>query len=639
MTSGLRRCFTLIAAGLAGWVIGYVMADARVFNASNDAGHHSSPTRDSVRANTRIRDEEDTTFRNALAQALHEPGPLARRRGFREAISALRSEEMTEALSIIRRLEAQTASDLSEKIYSRWAEINPAEAAQAAASDGEDWSYGAMQAVMDVWSVTAPEEAQQWIVSLHDSNTQLDALHDFLLAIATSDPQRAVRLKRELLSASQLTPALRAKGTGDLDRAVFWAWGSQNGREAMQAALNLQESSAQSMALCGALNGWASRDFRAALRAVANLPSSITVIEYVIGYAYKVDPNEVAAGILELPAGPLRMTALSKAMESLCTRDLALAQRLVADISPGPMAQGIGSTVIFALAASDPEAAATFLAGLSPSQHGENDFLYLGRTWAQSSLAGALEWASQIAVPKNQQAAILGVLKTWADDEPASAATWAIEHLSDENAAEVLRNIYDEWCRSETMVALDWALALPAGKSRDTALGHVIGPLAASDLTRATQLFDELSKDSQYSAAAEIASEWADSDPASAAQWALQLTDESVRGNALGQVMEKWTTDDLSAAEDWVRAMPAGTIRDVSLAHFIAAARGTDPERAAGLLTLIADAEERENTASSIVTNWKRSDKVAALRWLQTTPALPPDARRRLLLEFESRNR
>src|SRR5678816_2376738 len=164
MTSGLRRCFTLIAAGLAGWVIGYVMADARVFNASNDAGHHSSPTRDSVRANTRIRDEEDTTFRNALAQALHEPGPLARRRGFREAISTLRSEEMTEALSIIRRLEAQTASDLSEKIYSRWAEINPAEAAQAAASDGEDWSYGAMQAVMDVWSVTAPEEAQQWIV-------------------------------------------------------------------------------------------------------------------------------------------------------------------------------------------------------------------------------------------------------------------------------------------------------------------------------------------------------------------------------------------------------------------------------------------------------------------------------------------
>jgi hypothetical protein len=73
---------------------------------------------------------------------------------------------MTEALSVIRRLDAQVASDLCEQIYSHWAEIDPAQAAQqATAFNREDWSWGAMQTVMAVWSVSAPEEAKQWIVN------------------------------------------------------------------------------------------------------------------------------------------------------------------------------------------------------------------------------------------------------------------------------------------------------------------------------------------------------------------------------------------------------------------------------------------------------------------------------------------
>jgi hypothetical protein len=591
-----------------------------------------------MNASLRFRDADEATFRTALAEALQETGPLARRRKFSAAISALRAEEMREALSMIRRLDRQVANNLVRQIFTRWAEINPAQAAQyATASIYEDWSWHALRATMDVWSANAPERAVEWIVTLRDQDVISSSLRAFLFAVAESDPQRALRLKRDLASDSRLARLPRAE-FGWFDHNIFAAWGRRSGSEAAKAALTLPEPSERRSAIRGALNGWASRDLQAALRFAGTVRqplSPIDAVEAIIIGQPNIDPEELAAGILELPAGPVRTAALSKAMERIAESDPALAQRLIAEVPPSAAANQMHSIVAGALAARDPQAAAAFLAGVPRGRCRDEDFLKVGRSWARSDLDAALQWAANVPVEKLQQSAVSGALETWADTEPSSAATWAITHLSEEKAADMLSSICGEWSRSDLTGALDWALALPDGKSRSASLQRLLGPLAANEPARAMQLFSELPEDSQSTAASEIAEQWARKDPTSAAHWTLRLADESVRDNALGTVMQQWIAEDISSAENWVRALPAGAARDAAATRFIDDAYNSDPARAAGLLPMIADLEQREDAASSLLSEWRRSDKAAARAWIQTTPALAPDARKRLLLDFE----
>ena len=641
MKAGFFRLLALIGATLAGWVVGYVVADARLSSARNDVGGNASADREPTRGHSsaRFRDADDATFRTALAEALQESGPLARRRRFSAALSMLRVEEIPDALAMLRRRYDEVALDLSQKVYVCWAEIDPAQAADHALASDKGFLFDEM--IMNVWTASAPDAAMQWLTKLRKRERISSLLDSFLSTVATSDPRRALRLRHELSSDKWANPALAEQSSAARDQKIFAAWGYRNGPEAVQEALNLPEISARSQALKGALSGWGSRDLRAALRFASTLPQPFSRIEAVDSLLNRedADPNEVAASILELPAGPLRTAASFRAMDYLPERDPALAQRLIADVPRGELAAQMQSKITSALAASDPEAAAAYLATLPPGQDRDRDFQNLGRTWAESDPEAALEWATHVASAKFQKSAIFAALQTWADHEPASAANWAIAHLSDEKAADILGSICSEWMRSNPAAVLDWALALPRGKSRSTALEKAVGPLAATDPARAVQLFSELPDDLQHSAAEGLATKWAATDPASAAVWALQLAEEYVRHLALDSVIQRWTTDDAPAAEDWVRTMPAGAGRDAVAARCIEAASGRDPARAAGLLPMITDAEQRESSASNLIDQWMHRNKAAARAWLETTSALPPDARRHLLEKFESKYR
>jgi hypothetical protein len=141
---------------------------------------------------------------------------------------------------------------------------------------------------------------------------------------------------------------------------------------------------------------------------------------------------------------------------------------------------------------------------------------------------------------------------------------------------------------SDFDVALRSALAITDDTDRVVRLREIARLIETTDLPAAVERAKRLSQMERWQVLQALGSRWAESDPGTAAAFALKSTGTRYGWNPfLNAVLEKWAATDFSAANSWLAGLPAG---------------------------------QRSNLTASLVNSLARRDPPGALRVLESQP-------------------
>jgi hypothetical protein len=195
---------------------------------------------------------------------------------------------------------------------------------------------------------------------------------------------------------------------------------------------------------------------------------------------------------------------------------------------------------------------------------------YNGNFDAAMKLATTVQFRSP-----DEQAMLLNYMAgQWASFEPEKAAQWVQNLPEGQSRNQALVGLASSWAEKDAPKAADFAEQLPAGQVRQTALRQAIG-------------------------------NWIMTDPVAASTWINQFPPSEDFDQAVASVatMHDLVEEHVDVALSW-----AGTIVNDSL---------------------------RSQALNQIISTWALQDRAAALKYAQTAPGLSPDARDQLTQQLQ----
>ena len=234
--------------------------------------------------------------------------------------------------------------------------------------------------------------------------------------------------------------------------------------------------------------------------------------------------------------------------------------------------------------------------------------------------------------PASRDALCAALVAAWARTEPRAAIEWAVAHAkaddADSRANTAAQYAFLRWVSSDAKAAFTWWQALPPSAMRD-ALGMEASTHFAEDgdFETAKTLFRYVPGSSRRDTLSHFASLYAQRDAAGAAGWlaTLNLVDlppYNQYPNPVSDVVPRYFSRDPEGAAQWAESLPAGTLRDQSLAHVAIKIAQTNPSAAVEWLGKITDPKTRTGAAQWIVNPWKAEDPAAARAWVATQTVL-----------------
>lgn len=198
--------------------------------------------------------------------------------------------------------------------------------------------------------------------------------------------------------------------------------------------------------------------------------------------------------------------------------------------------------------------------------------------------------------------------------------------------------------------ALRSAFAITDDTDRVVRLREIARSIETTDLPAAVERAKRLTQMERWQVLQALGSRWAESDPATAAAFALKSTGTRWGWNPfLNAVLEKWAATDFAAANTWLAGLPAGRRRDLtaSLVNSLSRrdAQGAlrvlenqpgakqmawlyqpifeqwaqrDPAVASVAAKNLAPGNAREQAIQAVVTAWASESPEAAIAWAQT---------------------
>ena len=207
---------------------------------------------------------------------------------------------------------------------------------------------------------------------------------------------------------------------------------------------------------------------------------------------------------------------------------------------------------------------------------------------------------------------------------PAQAAQWLADNPNVPDRHAFLTQISSAWADSDLVAALRWSTTLPPDQRQGVLLdiGYETARTNPKDaLSIASTLPPSPERDTLLSFAA---SQWAASDFGTAAQWAQQVPDQSLRQELLASIAVASAKQDPGTAA----ALAATELQDQSVkarAQVAIVQRWAelDPEQAATWVAQLTESPAESEAAWNLVTLWASHDKATAAAWIQTLPLGP----------------
>ena len=213
--------------------------------------------------------------------------------------------------------------------------------------------------------------------------------------------------------------------------------------------------------------------------------------------------------------------------------------------------------------------------------------------------------------PAERAAGSATVMSAWAARDPEAAAAYLENEaggfgLGGKEAGPAAAAIALEWAPRDPASAILWAAALP-DELRSAALTAATGTATEADIFKAREVLASLPDSSlRAEASAPLASQWAATDPQSAAAWAGTLSSAAERSAAVSGVASAWMLRDPAAASQWVNSLPAGDAKDAAIVALTnSPAIRNDAGSAAAWAGTIGNTALRDRALASALQRWR----------------------------------
>ncbi|MCH2060002.1 MAG: hypothetical protein MK183_05190 [Verrucomicrobiales bacterium] len=218
------------------------------------------------------------------------------------------------------------------------------------------------------------------------------------------------------------------------------------------------------------------------------------------------------------------------------------------------------------------------------------------------------------------------ILRTWASKDPVAAGEYLVKSVLDSGVDDwqmrrSAASVASEWVRQDSDGALKWAKSLPE-EVRGDALNNVVQHFTTDNPLKAADIAMSLEGESQERALRSIADQWSRTHPEAALQWAATLEGDT-KSEAMEEALENWASQDPDAAVAFV-----GDLSSSEQERFVPevaerwARRDADSAQAAAQwVSDFPESEGRERATGEVVEAWMRSDPTAASTWLGEQPA------------------
>ncbi len=306
-------------------------------------------------------------------------------------------------------------------------------------------------------------------------------------------------------------------------------------------------------ALRALVSVWLRADAPAALAWAKSLPDidRAPAMESALFELARRDPLQVIELAQQTLSGPALERTLFHALQLMTADDPSAAAGLVRLLPAGETQTRAALDVARGLAVKDPAAALAFV-GQLPAGSAQTLALNNALTsWAATAPAAAGQYVAGLPAGPAQDAAAAHLAALLAID-PVNALAWAnaLGAASARDAA--LIRIASTWAQADAPAASRWASAQPPGPTMTTALGGALSYWLLVDAPAVRNFVSELPASSQPAAAASVAPQLAQRDPAATIAWAQTLVAPAAREAAVTAAYSRWLDNAPAAARAWL---------------------------------------------------------------------------------------
>jgi hypothetical protein len=356
-----------------------------------------------------------------------------------------------------------------------------------------------------------------------------------------------------------------------------------------------------------AIDQLAGKGPRARLDLLASYPQNSSVLYYLKGEFETWAASDAQSALTwadKCADKTLRESFEKKALPALAKVDpkaaISRLQRMIPNLDTTLVGNGFVSDFTRELAGKDVTMAREFVENL-PEEFQFYPMVAVGGAWAKTDPIAALDWALANGIDVTQ----------WYRTESGGSA------LSVMLAA----------MTTDKSKAVDWLLSLPKGNQRDTWLQNMlVQDRVKLDAETTRAIFDQLSPDRQMRLASGFGRDIAGGgDIPDLATWTAWIPDEGVRARAVAGALAGAFGNAPARVEAMLATLPAGIVRDQTLARLTRAQASSAPGAAAERALMIQDQTVRYDALDGLMNTWVNRDRQTAEAWLDAQTDLPKE--------------
>ncbi len=208
-------------------------------------------------------------------------------------------------------------------------------------------------------------------------------------------------------------------------------------------------------------------------------------------------------------------------------------------------------------------------------------------------------------------------------DSPNDVFRRALSSLGDsESDLAQVRRLVGEWGAYDPQAAAAWLLELAAGAKKNESLRALAGAWGKKDEGGFHQWIVNLPQDSlKDRAAVQLAQALARTDPASATEVLQWISEKALKAGLYQEIAPHWAAKDARAVQRWLLTLPAGPERDNAIMAAARTLTSNEPEEVAALMAYVKNEDLRLQVLPYLISEWTRTNPVAAAQWLLGLPA------------------
>lgn len=247
--------------------------------------------------------------------------------------------------------------------------------------------------------------------------------------------------------------------------------------------------------------------------------------------------------------------------------------------------------------------------------------------FASADPEAAKKWLSENGSPENRWILDRALVTGLARSDFDSASSYVMA-LEEKDRGAYVEVLAEQKIRDGITSAADWALGLSDPSMKASALQRVADQFTRQDPAQAASWIKEHAG-AEYAkdAVGTVARQYAEKDPKAAVTWAESLPAGASQTEAYGRVFREWGRTDPTAASETLNSLPAGPAKDESIGSFSRSIARENPEDAVTWAASIANAQQREETQIEVVQRWRATNADAATQWAASN--LSPEAQQK----------